>query len=80
MLDADAAPPAWQGDNDPVDVVEIGSATLDMGGVYEARLPRCAKSDIAAVSRPFHHGHITQQTGIGSCRHMLHQSQSLTGL
>jgi hypothetical protein len=26
-----------QGDNDPVDVVEIGSATLDMGGIYEAR-------------------------------------------
>ena len=28
---------APQGDNDPVDVVEIGSTKLDMGGVYEAR-------------------------------------------
>ena len=32
---------APQGDNDPVDVVEIGSTKLDMGGVYEAR-PFCA--------------------------------------
>jgi len=31
-----------QGDNDPVDVVEIGSATLEMGGVYEARPLCCA--------------------------------------
>jgi Inorganic pyrophosphatase len=26
-----------QGDNDPVDVVEIGSATLEMGGVYKVK-------------------------------------------
>jgi inorganic pyrophosphatase len=26
-----------QGDNDPVDVVEIGSATCEMGGIYEVK-------------------------------------------
>jgi inorganic pyrophosphatase len=26
-----------QGDNDPVDVVEIGSAALKMGGVYKVK-------------------------------------------
>ena len=26
-----------QGDNDPVDVVEIGSQTCEMGGVYQVK-------------------------------------------
>ena len=26
-----------QGDNDPVDVVEIGSSRLQMGGIYQVR-------------------------------------------
>jgi hypothetical protein len=30
-------PPFPQGDNDPVDVVEIGSTQLKMGGVYKVR-------------------------------------------
>ena len=29
------------GDNDPVDVVEIGSATLEMGGVYPVKIVGC---------------------------------------
>ena len=30
--------PTLQGDNDPVDVVEIGSATHRQGGVYKVRV------------------------------------------
>lgn len=30
-------PAPLQGDNDPVDVVEIGSQTCDMGGVYQVK-------------------------------------------
>ena len=29
--------PSLQGDNDPVDVVEIGSRTLEQGGVYPVK-------------------------------------------
>lgn len=32
-----ALPILLQGDNDPVDVVEIGSQVLDMGGVYKVK-------------------------------------------
>lgn len=42
-----------KGDNDPVDVVEIGAAQLEMGGVYEVRHGKLAYSRCAAYAQPF---------------------------
>lgn len=44
-------PVSPQGDNDPVDVVEIGSTQLKMGGVYKVRRPAPGG---AAERRTFH--------------------------
>ncbi len=50
-----------QGDNDPVDVVEIGSETCEMGGVYPVKplgeFKHCMHARLSLLGRAGSHDH-----------------------